>query len=177
MGSPPCCTWGSALTHQLTDRQVDTAGVLLSSCEITPEGARKLVNGQIVDRGPTVKISSKIRQARRPWRSRSCRSADPDRGCSTDPSSRQGTATLPVASNCPAGATFSQPRLRKSVVPLSTTKCDWRPRIRVISPGRFDVARHSGMNSLYALRRKCPARLRSGSTADPCSPAGLPLPA
>jgi transposase len=31
-----------------------------------------------------------------------------------DPSSRQGTATLSAASNCPAGATFSQRRLRKA---------------------------------------------------------------
>ena len=41
--------------------------------------------------------------------------ASVEQGAAVTPSSRQGTATLPVASNCPAGATFSQPRLKKSV--------------------------------------------------------------
>ena len=37
---------------------------------------------------------------------------------------RQVTGTLPPASNCPAGATFSQPGLRKSVVAYDLSVCN-----------------------------------------------------
>src|SRR6202011_4877052 len=48
-------------------------------------------------------------------RNRSCRPANPDRECSARPSWTAGYRHPTPASNCPAGATFSQPRLRKSV--------------------------------------------------------------
>src|SRR6516162_10603995 len=56
-----------------------------------------------------------MRSAQCDRRNRSCRPANPDRECSARPSWRQLTGPLPVLSNCPAGATFSQPSLRKSV--------------------------------------------------------------
>src|SRR6516164_6063732 len=61
-----------------------------------------------------------MRSAQCDRRNRSCRPANPDRECSARPSWRQLTGPLPVLSNCPAGATFSQPSLRKSVASYSS---------------------------------------------------------
>jgi hypothetical protein len=62
----------------------------------------------------------------------------------------QVTGTLPPPSNCPAGATFSQPRLRKGVDP-------WRPR-KVLVPG---VVSHA---------TNVVSTLRSSPTASSTSP-------
>src|ERR1700720_3835789 len=52
-------------------------------------------------------------------RNRSYRPANPDRECSARPSWTAGYRQPTPASNCPAGATFSQPGLRKSVAGYS----------------------------------------------------------
>src|SRR6516165_2643893 len=69
------------------------------------------IHGTRPDHGPC----GSMRSAQCDRRNRSCRPANPDRECSARPSWRQLTGPLPVLSNCPAGATFSQPSLRKSV--------------------------------------------------------------
>jgi MFS family permease len=54
-----------------------------------------------------------------PYWVRTDRPANPDRECSARPSWRAGYKRSTPASNCPAGATFSQPGLRKSVDTLA----------------------------------------------------------
>src|SRR6202030_4361238 len=58
-------------------------------------------------------------------RNRSYRPANPDRECSARPSWRAGYKRSTPASNCPAGATFSQPGLRKSVARYEGIKEDF----------------------------------------------------